>query len=27
MALLINAAEAKSQPPGNGAKDESETYS
>jgi hypothetical protein len=27
MELLINAAEAKSQPPGNGAKDESETYS
>jgi hypothetical protein len=27
MELLINAAEAKSQPPGNGAEDESETYS
>ncbi len=27
MELLINAAEAKRQPPGNGAEDESETYS
>jgi len=27
MELLINAAEAKSQPPGNGAEDEPETYS
>jgi hypothetical protein len=26
MELLINAAEVKSQPPGNGAADESETY-
>ena len=27
MELLMNAAEAKSEPPGNGAEDESETYS
>jgi hypothetical protein len=27
MELLTNAAEAKSQPPANGAEDESETYS